>query len=115
MHRRAVDFELHALAHVRRTRLERGAGEDAAVAVGLALEAQREVEILVLLLRLQIAVVLGHALSVDGPVFNLPLLVADLVPLGKVFAVEQNFPLLVGLLPLAGLAQSECGSGEEHD
>ena len=90
-----VDLELEALADVRRTGLEIGVEEDAAIAVALAFEAQRHLEIFVILVGLQVSVFFGDGLSVNGSVLDGPLFVPYFDPAAEVMAVEQLDPLLI--------------------
>src|SRR5439155_25054171 len=88
-----VDLELEALADVRRTGLEIGVEEDAAIAVALAFEAQRHLEIFVILVGLQVSVFFGDGLSVNGSVLDGPLFVPYFDPAAEFMAVEQLDPL----------------------
>jgi hypothetical protein len=91
---RAVDLKLQSLGDVRRSRLELGVKEHAAVAVAVALELQSKVEVLVVFLGAEIAVFLRDSDAVNHIAFHFPLFIADLLPAGQVPAVEQRLPVL---------------------
>src|SRR5687767_423198 len=87
-----VDFKLQALSDSRSSRLELRVKENAAVAIRLALESEREMEIDVFLLGSEITVLFRDPLTVNRPILDFPLLLADLYPAREVFPVEKGFP-----------------------
>src|SRR6266700_1843967 len=64
----------------------------AAVAGCLAFELEAQSEILIRLFCGQVSVLVGCALAEDGSLLHHPLLVAILLPAGKVFSIEERNP-----------------------